>query len=247
MSGWEVFADPSIWLFLLGGLWVTLQISAVVIVLSFCLGTLLALASIAPWRPVRRVALTYVHVVRGVPVYLFMLAVYFGGSRLGLKGDVAVSVAVALTVYTTAYISEIVRGGVLSVAAGQLEAARSLGFSPLGAFRYVVFPQALRAVVPPLINQYIVAINGTSIGAVIGLDELLHRSVILYNGHQNPIETLLVAGSMYFVVLFTLSRLARRFELSRLGAQSGPRRRIWWMPRLGHFGAEPQSHSVLSR
>jgi His/Glu/Gln/Arg/opine family amino acid ABC transporter permease subunit len=242
VSGWAVFADPAIWLFLLGGLWVTLQISAVVIVVSFCCGTLLALACIAPWRLPRRAALTYVHVVRGIPVYLFMLVVYFGGSRLGLKGDVSVSVAVALTVYTTAYISEIVRGGVLSVAAGQLDAARSLG-----AFRYVVFPQALRAVVPPLILQYIVAINGTSIGAVIGLDELLHRSVILYNGHQNPIETLLVAGSMYFVVLFTLSRLARRFELSRLGAQSGPRQRMWWMPRLARLGAGPRSQSVLSR
>jgi putative glutamine transport system permease protein len=232
VSGWDVFADPAIWLFLLGGLWVTLRIAAAIILLSFVLGTLMALASIAPWKPVRTAALTYVHVVRGVPVYLFMLAVYFGGSRLGLKGDVATSVGVALTIYTTAYVSEIVRGGVLSVAAGQMEAACSLGFSPVGAFRYVVFPQALRAVVPPLINQYIIAINGTSIGAVIGLDELLHRSVIVYNGHQNPIETLLVAGGMYFVVLFSLSRLARRFELSRLGARSGPRPRPRWAARL---------------
>ncbi len=216
MSGWEPFLDPSAWAFLLGGLWVTLRISAATIFFSFILGTLLALMSMSPLRPIRSFARGYVQVMRGIPVFLTILVTYFGLGRVGIQVDAATSVALSLIVYTTAYVSEIVRGGLLSVARGQADAARSLGLRRMDVLRFVILPQAFRAMVPPLVNQYIIAINGSSIGSVIGLDELLRRSVIFYNGHQNPIQTLVVSGSMYFVVLYSLSRFSRRFELNNM-------------------------------
>ena len=227
MTEWAVFAEPSTWTFLLGGLWVTLRISAATILFSFVLGTLLALASMARAGPLRWLAATYVQVMRGIPVFVVILVSYFGLGRLGVHVDAATSVALALIVYTTAYISEIVRGGLLSVARGQMDAAQSLGIRRVDALRFVILPQAFRAMVPPLVNQYIIAINGTSIGSVIGLDELLRRSVILYNGHQNPIQTLVVSGTMYFLVLFALSSFSRRFELSHLMQRPTPTARTW--------------------
>jgi|RhiMetdeSRZDD1v2_1073273.scaffolds.fasta_scaffold49840_3 aspartate/glutamate/glutamine transport system permease protein len=210
---WTVFLDLQTWLFLGGGLLVTLQIAAAAVLFSLVTGTLMALARLSRVPLVRHPAALYIDVVRGIPVFLIIIFTFFGLGRLKVEASVAASVTIALTIYATALIAEIVRAGILAVPRGQIDAARGLGLSHVQTSRYVVFPQAFRMMIPALAGQYIMLIKSTAIGAVIGLDEVLRRAVILYNGYQNPLQSLFAAGCIYFVLLFTLSKLSRRLEL----------------------------------
>jgi len=213
MREWSVFLEIQTWIWLGGGLLVTLRVAAVVILLSIVTGTLLALARLSRFAPLRWAAASYVDVIRAVPVFLTIIFVFFGLPNAGIEVSTATSVTIALTIYATALIAEIVRAGILAVAKGQIEAARSLGLGRVQTFFYIVFPQAMRMMVPPLVGQYIVLIKHTSIGGVVGLDELLRRAVILYTGFQNPTQTLIVVAVIYFMLLYGLSMLSRRFEL----------------------------------
>jgi len=228
VSGWAPYLEASTWLFLGGGLLITLRIAVITVLMSFVLGTLLAFGNMSRLVFLRLPSHVYVMVIRGIPVFLIILCTYFGLGRLKIHVSVAESVTIALVIYTTAYISETVRGAVLSIAQGQIDAARSLGLTRLQALRHVVLPQAFRITVPALVNRFIIAITGTSIGAVVGLDELLRRSQILYNGNQNPLQTLTVTGLIYFVLLYSLSRFSKRFELSALGRKPAAAGGGWW-------------------
>ena len=210
---WSVFLQGQTWIWLGGGLLVTVRIAAVVVAISLVTGTLLALMRLSRFLPLRWLAATYVDVMRATPIFLIIVFTYFGLPGIGIEVSTAVSVGLALTIYATALIAEIVRAGILAVPVGQVEAARSLGLGRLKTFIYVVFPQAMRMMVPPLVGQYIILIKHTSIGGVVGLDELLRRTVILYNGFQNPAQALVVVAVIYFALLYPLSMLSRRLEL----------------------------------
>ena len=210
---WSVFLEVQTWIWLGGGLLVTLEIAAVVVVLSLITGTLLALMRLSRFRLLRWAAATYVDVMRATPVFLVIVFAFFGLPGLGIEVPTGVSVGIALTIYATALIAEIVRAGILAVPVGQVEAARSLGLGRIKTFIYVVLPQATRMMVPPLVGQYIILIKHTSIGGVVGLDELFRRAIILYNGYQNPAQSLLVVAIIYFSFLYPLSMLSRRLEL----------------------------------
>ena len=210
---WTVFLQLQTWIFLGGGLLVTLQIAAAAVLLSLVTGTLMGLARLSKLPLVHHPAALYIDVIRGIPVFLIIIFTFFGLGRLNIETSVAGSVTIALTIYATALIAEVVRAGILAVPPGQIEAARGLGLSRVQTFRYVTFPQAFRMMIPALAGQYIMLIKSTSIGAVIGLDEVLRRAIILYNGYQNPLQSLFVAAGIYFLLLSTLSRLSRRLEL----------------------------------
>jgi aspartate/glutamate/glutamine transport system permease protein len=209
---WSVFLEAQTWIWLGGGLLVTLRVAAVVILFSLVTGTLLALVRLSRFATLRWAAAAYVDTIRAVPVFLIIIFVFFGLPNAGIQVSTATSVTIALTIYATAMIAEIVRAGILAVAKGQIEAARSLGLSGVQTFVYVTFPQAMRMMIPPLVGQYIVLIKETSIGGVVGLDELLRRAVILYTGNQNPTQALIVVAAIYFALLFGLSTLSRRLE-----------------------------------
>jgi His/Glu/Gln/Arg/opine family amino acid ABC transporter permease subunit len=210
---WSVFLETQTWIWLGGGLLVTLRVAALVVLFSFVTGTLLALGRMSRWRPLHWAAATYIDTIRAVPVFLIIIFVFFGLPNAGIEVSTATSVTIALTIYATALIAEIIRAGILAVERGQIEAARSLGLSGVQTFLYVVFPQAMKMMVPPLVGQYIILIKHTSIGGVVGLDELLRRTVILYTGFQNPTQSLIVVAVIYFMLLFGLSMLSRRLEL----------------------------------
>jgi His/Glu/Gln/Arg/opine family amino acid ABC transporter permease subunit len=210
---WAVFLDPQAWIWLGGGLLVTLRVAAVVVCLSLVTGTVFALARLSPFAGLRWAALSYIETIRALPVFLIILATYFGLHSLSIEVSPAVAVTLALTIYATALIAEIVRAGILAVSKGQVEAARSVALGRVATFRYIVFPQAMRAMVPPLVGQYIILIKHTSIGGIVGLDELLRRGVILYNGFHNPAQTLFIVAVLYFLLLYPLSMISRTLEL----------------------------------
>ncbi|MBI3967828.1 MAG: amino acid ABC transporter permease, partial [Chloroflexi bacterium] len=189
---WKPFLDPEILTFLLGGLWLTLQVAVASVILSIVFGTVLAMLRLAKLPPVAWPAMAYVETVRSLPSFLVLIYVFFGVNRLGFKLPPEAAVVVGLTAYSAAKVAEIVRAGIQSIEKGQIEASRSLGLSYLQTMRYVVLPQAFRRMVPPLVGELVIVIKNTSIGVAVGLNELLRRGQITYQEFLNPVETLVV-------------------------------------------------------
>lgn len=218
---WKAFLDPEIWVFLLTGLQVTLTIAVAAIILSLVFGTLLALARLNRFPLVHYPAVLYIEVIRALPVIMLIFFIFFGGARgfalFGLRvswEDPVMAATVALTVYTSAVNAEIVRAGILSIEKGQIEAARALGLGYVQMMRLIVLPQALRRMVPPQVSQLITLIKDTSLAFVIGTHELLNKAKILYSGFETgPLQALIVAAVMYFIINFSLSLLSRRLEV----------------------------------
>jgi His/Glu/Gln/Arg/opine family amino acid ABC transporter permease subunit len=224
-GGFDFLADPALLAFLLGGLGITLAVAFGAIVLSIVLGTVLALARLTPWAPVRLPALAYVEVVRSLPSFLVIVYVFFAAGRLGLGLSVPTSVILGLGLYAASLNAEIIRAGILSIERGQLEAGRALGLSSRQIFLAIALPQALRRMAPALASQFVTLAKSTSYGAVIGLHEFLRRGVIIYSRYFNPVEVLLVVGVVYFLLCTGLSSLVALMERTPDGRViAGPRR-----------------------
>lgn len=216
------FLDVDIWRFLLGGLLVTIQVAIMAIALSLVAGTLLAVCRLSPIRALSFPARAYVETLRSLPPFLVLVYVFFGSHRLGFELPTLIAVVLGLAAYHSAKMAEIVRAGILSIDRGQVEAARSLGLTYRQTMADVVFPQAFRRLLPPLVSELILTVKGTSIGSVLGLNEVLKRGTIMYQFYFNPLETLAVVGMLYWLLCYGLSRLGRRLEAS--GAQKAEQR-----------------------
>lgn len=215
---WSPFLDPGIWRFLWAGLTVTLQMAVVAILGSLALGLVLAVLRLSRLPLVAPVAALVIEVVRALPVLFFIFFVFFAAARARLPLSPLGAGTLALTIYTAAVNAEIFRAGIASIERGQVEAARSLGLTYLQAMRFIVLPQALRRMVPPQVGQIITLIKDTSLAAVIGVGDLTRRAQIVYQSERNPLQSLLVAAFIYFVINYSLSLLSRRWELHTGGS-----------------------------
>lgn len=218
MTGLAPFAQPAIWIFLLAGLVMTVQAAVLGIVLSLVIGSLAAAARAIGPRAVGVTITLLAQALRSLPSYLILLTVFFGTNGLGLRLSPLVAITVALGLYHGAKVSEIVRGAVQSVDRRQVEAARALGLSRAQTYWYVVLPQAVRRMQPPLVSELVLCIKNTSLGALVGLDEVLRRGEIIYQKYVNPIETLAIVGLIYWVLCFSLTQLGRRLGRSQAPA-----------------------------
>jgi polar amino acid transport system permease protein len=214
----------------LGGLALTVLLAALALVLAFPLGVLLGLARISPWRALRWPVTVLVFVVRGVPLLMVVFwAYFFLPSVTGHKTDQFTTMLIALVLFDSVYLAEIVRAGIQGVPRGQMEAARSLGLGYARAMRWVVLPQALRHMLPSLVNQFVSTIKETSLGYIIGLTEVSFIAAqINTQVFTMPAQVYLVLGGTYFVMCFGLSRVAFMLEqrLARRAATpaAAPRR-----------------------
>jgi putative glutamine transport system permease protein len=166
------------------GVWITIQLSVLSLLGSLGLGTLIALLRVSPVPPLRWVGTGYVEFFRNTPLLVQLFFLYFAtpyvGIYLGSRESFAFNAAVlGLTLYHAAYVGEVVRGGLLGVAKGQIEAARSLGLTYIGMLRYVQLPQTFRSVIPPLGNIGIALVKNTSLAATISVAELLYAAEIV--------------------------------------------------------------------
>ncbi|CAM5527821.1 Amino acid ABC transporter, permease OS=Streptomyces glaucescens OX=1907 GN=SGLAU_07710 PE=3 SV=1 [Streptomyces glaucescens] len=183
---WGVVADHFTSASVLRGLWLTLWLTAVVMVLGFALGALLAAARLSANPVLRAVSWGYVWLFRSIPMLVQLLlwfnvgALYpqiLGVKTVDLLGPVAVAV-IGLTLHEAAYAAEVVRGGILSVGGGQIEAAQALGLSRWRRWWRIVLPQAMRSIVPPAGNMLIGTLKGTSIVSVIAVQDLLYSDPV---------------------------------------------------------------------
>lgn len=194
----------------LGGLSLTLLLAAVGLLLSLPLGLLFGMARISPYRAVRWPVTGLVTVVRSTPLLMVIFwAYFFLPSVTGHKTDQITTMLVALVVFDGVYLAEIVRAGILGLPKGQLESARSLGLSYLQTMRLVILPQALRNMLPSLVNQFISTIKETSLGYIIGLTEVSFiASQINIQVLTKSTQVYFVLGLTYFILCFGLSRFA---------------------------------------
>jgi polar amino acid transport system permease protein len=216
--GWYV-VDPSTaqgqtnLQFLIGGLWDTIVLSLVAIVISITIGLLVALPGLStnPWlRSINRV---YVEVVRSVPLLVLILWVYYG---LPVVAGISIGVfwagVIALALGDSAFQAEIFRAGIQSVAKGQIEAARSISLSYKDTMLYVILPQAIRRVLPALGNQFVYVLKMSSLVSVIGMQELTRRANELVVSEYRPLEIYTVLVLEYLVLILIVSAGVRWLE-----------------------------------
>ena len=193
----------------LEGLWGTLWISAVVVLCGAVLGLLVATLRMSKVKILNKIADIYIEILRGTPILLQLYLFYFA---MPDSVPEAVSIILALIVNASAYISEIIRAGIGAVDKGQWEAARSLGLSSKNTMTRVILPQATKNILPALCNEFITTIKGTSLASVFFLGELMTSFKTAQSATFLPLESLIIVGTIYFILNFVLSRLLRVLE-----------------------------------
>lgn len=200
-------------LFMLGGLKYTLLLSLTAIVISVVVGLLVALPGLAKNPFARGFNRVYVEVVRSVPILVLILWVYYGlPIVMGLGVSVFWAGVIALALSDSAFEAEIFRAGIQSIDRGQLEASDSLGLGYVDRMRYVVLPQAIRRVLPPLGNQLVYMLKMSSLVSVIGMEELTRRANELVTSQYRPLEIYTVLIIEYLVLILVVSAGVRWLE-----------------------------------
>jgi polar amino acid transport system permease protein len=190
----------------------TILLSVAVIALGTIGGIAAGLLRFTPWAPVRYAVGWLVEIVRAIPLLMLIFFIFFGFPALGLEIPVYPAAVLALSLWMTVNTSEVVRGGVQSIPVGQSEAARSTGLTGWQAMRYVIFPQALRRMIPPYVGLCTILIKDTSLTAIIGVLELTRTVQDMVALHKMPIELYLMAAAIYFCISYPLSLLAQHAE-----------------------------------
>ena len=199
-------AGPLLW-----GLWTTVWLSLVSGVLGLIIGLVTGLCRLSNNPTLRDLSTLYVELVRGTPLLVQIFIFYFFiGTVLNLSREFA-GIA-ALSLFTGAYVAEIIRSGVQSIARGQNEAARSLGLNGSQSMRYVVLPQAFKRVLPPLAGQFISLVKDTSLVSVIAITELLKSGREVITTSFSPFEILFCVAGLYLLINLPLSHFASRLE-----------------------------------
>ncbi|ASS96880.1 amino acid ABC transporter permease [Peribacillus frigoritolerans] len=202
--------------FLLEGFWVTLQVAFISIILSFIIGGLVGIIRYAKVPVLSQILALIVETVRNLPLLLIIFFTYFALPEVRIKLEIIPAAIVALTIFESAMLSEVIRSGLKSIDKGQMEAARSSGLSYTQALIHIILPQALRRMVPPIVSQFISLLKDTSLAVVISLPELTHHGQIIYGQSQKYlIPILILVALMYFIVNYSLSLVAQRLELKR--------------------------------
>ncbi|MBV7507947.1 amino acid ABC transporter permease [Bacillus sp. sid0103] len=203
--------------FLLEGFGVTLKVAAISIVLSFVIGGVIGTLRYARITVVSPLLALVVETIRNLPLLLIIFFTYFALPEIGIEMEITTAAIAALTVFELAMISEIIRGGLNSVEKGQMEAGRASGLTYIQTLRYIIMPQALRRMVPPIVSQFISLLKDTSLAVVIALPDLLHNGQIIYAQKGSyVIPVFIMMAFMYFIVNYALSLVARRLELKQM-------------------------------
>lgn len=195
---------------LLLGAGVTLQLTSFSILLGMVGGSLLGIARLSSISLLRWLTRAYIDFFRGTPLLVQIFMIYFGIPALAQAFGISIrfdrfpAAVLALSLHSSAYIAEIVRAGIQSIETGQSEAANSLGMGAVQTMRYVVFPQALQRMIPPLGNEFITLIKDTSLVAVIGFEELFRRGQLTVAENYRAFE-IYTAVALVYLVLTLLS------------------------------------------
>ncbi len=198
---------------LMGGLWLTIIITLAGLVFGFFLGTVTGLAKVSRNRLLHWVSIIYVEAVRGTPLIVQAMFLYFGlPLALGISLPPLTAGIIVIAINSGAYISEIVRGAIQSIDHGQVEAGRSIGLTRFQTMRYIIWAQAFRRMIPPLGNQFIISLKDTSLLMVIGVGELARRGQEIIASNYKAFEVWLMVAIIYLTLTLFLTRILRLVE-----------------------------------
>lgn len=199
---WKIFAL---------GVGYTLLITAVAVVIGIVLGILFALMRLSKSKVLHALAVAYIEFIRGTPLMVQIMFVYFGIGMV-VQIPALISGIIAVAINSSAYVAEIIRGGINSIPVGQTEAARSLGLSQKQTMQSIILPQAIKNIWPALGNEFISLIKESSIVSIIGVSDLIYQLKVVQTATYRGIAPIAVAMVLYFVMTFTLSKILSHFE-----------------------------------
>ena len=197
--------------FLLKGALLTVFFSATSEIIGIIIGLVTSVIRVTRIKVVSQLALVYVDLFRGTPLLMQIIFIYYALPYLGINLPAIVAGIVALSVNSGAYVSEIFRAGIESIDKGQTEAARSLGMSYMQAMRYVVIPQTIKRVLPPLTNEFVALIKDSSLLSVIAIAELMRTAKEMMSWKMNP-SSLTAAAIIYLIITLPLTRYVSYLE-----------------------------------
>ncbi|MEH1851169.1 MAG: ABC transporter permease subunit [Nostoc sp.] len=205
---------------LLSGALVTLELTAISVLLGMIGGTLIGIVRLFPTPPLPWIARAYIDFFRGTPLLVQIFMIYFGlpafAQNFGFTFTLnrLAAAVIALSLNSAAYIAEVVRAGIQSIEPGQAEASQSLGLSSVQTMRYVIFPQALRRMLPPLGNEFISLLKDTSLVAIIGFEELFRKGQLIVADNYRSFEIYTTVALVYLFLTLFSSQVFSRFERS---------------------------------
>ncbi len=213
MSGVEFSHMVNAFPTLLKGTVLTIQIATFGLLFGFLIGAFTGLARTKKTGIIYTLASTFVEVIRGTPIIVQVLWIYFAIPMVSpIDFDKITAGIIAIAVNSGAYISEIVRGAVQSIDKGQMEAGRSLGLTKAQAMLYIIWPQALKRMIPPLGNQFIISLKDTSLLAIIGVVELTNAGTLYVSDTYRSFEIYTLVALMYLAMTLSLSLILKRIE-----------------------------------
>ena len=198
----------------LGGVLCTLLISVLAVLLAFPVGVLLGLARLSPWRWLSWPAACWVYLLRGIPLMMVVFWTYFCVPLLiGHTISGFATMLCTLVIYESAYIAEIVRGGIQALPSGQYEASRALGMGHMKTLRLIILPQALFNTLPSLVSQLVSIIKDSTLGYVINVPELTYAANQVSNQLlTKPFQVFAIVALSYYLICYSLTWLANRLE-----------------------------------
>ena len=207
---WQIITDN--WSSFLTGFWNTILCSIIALIFSLILGVIFALLEVAPPKFGKVVARIYIAVFRNIPLLVIVMIFYLIVPRFFIKLSGFAAGTIGLTLYTSAFIAETVRSGINSVGDGQMEGARSNGMTYTQAMRYVILPQAMKIVVPPLGNQFINLVKNSSVLAFVAGFDLMYQAQLIAFATFRTIDTYVIVGIFYLILTLPLSYYMRHLE-----------------------------------
>ena len=218
---WSIVTSGKYFDWLVSGLKVTLELSSVSIVLAFLLGLVIAIMRMSEVKAIRLIATAYLEFFRNTPLLVQIFFWYFGSYKilptavndwLNATGFEFAAAVIALTIYTSAFIAEDIRSGVLSIPKEQMEAARSAGFSYLRSMQYIILPQAVRITIPPLVNQFLNVAKNSSLAMTIGVMEITYQARQVESYTFKGFEAFTAATVVYLTLSLVLTALVNLYN-----------------------------------
>lgn len=195
------------------GLKLTLQMTILSLVLAVIVGMVTCLFSISKAKPLHWIAGVYLSLIRGTPLMVQAFFIYFGiTGAMHIRISPFSAAILVLCLNAGAYLSEIFRSGIAAVNKGQMEAARSLGLPYGVAMRKIILPQAIRIVIPSVLNQFIITLKDTSILSAIGCGELMRQGQLIVARNYQSFRTYAIVAVMYYIVVVVLTKIFQMFE-----------------------------------